>query len=362
MTTADVDERWATRLHDLAAEEGVPGAALGVWADGQEVAAAAYGVLNAETGVRATADSLFQIGSITKVWTTTMIMQLVGEGRLSLDTTVAEVLPGVRIGHEDASEQIAIRHLLSHTSGIDGDIFTDTGRGDGCGVLVLQQRLRPARADHRGTRRPDMGRLPARAPDRAARPHPDRHLARGGDPVPRGHRAPRTPAPGPGGIGLGAAAQRRARRPDHVGRRRRAGVRPAAPRRGRLARRYPAAQPGLGRRHAAAARRDPGIWRQRRRGRARLAAAPLGRSADLRARRRHDRPDGLPADRSRGTADRVPADELAAVTVSVSAAVLGGVRRLRRGLRAAQPRTGSRAVKPGSGTARGPVRARLDAV
>ena len=69
MTTADVDGRWATRLHDLAAEEGVPGAALGVWADGREVAAAAHGVLNAETGVRATADSLFQIGSISKVWT-----------------------------------------------------------------------------------------------------------------------------------------------------------------------------------------------------------------------------------------------------------------------------------------------------
>src|SRR5580700_1308228 len=132
MTTADVDERWATRLHDLAAEEGVPGAAFGVWADGQEVAAAAHGVLNAETGVRATSDSLFQIGSITKVWTTTMVMQLVGEGLLSLDTTVAEVLPGVRIGRADASEQIAIRHLLSHTSGIDGDIFTDTGRGDEC--------------------------------------------------------------------------------------------------------------------------------------------------------------------------------------------------------------------------------------
>jgi len=132
MTTADVGERWATRLHDLAADEGVPGAVLGVWADGQEVAAAAHGVLNAETGVRATADSLFQIGSITKAWTTTMIMQLVDEGRLSLDTTVAEVLPGVRLGREDASGGVAIRHLVTHTSGIDGDIFTDTGRGDEC--------------------------------------------------------------------------------------------------------------------------------------------------------------------------------------------------------------------------------------
>ena len=129
MTIADMTERWTARLHDLAAEEGVQGAALGVWADGREVAAAAHGVLNAGTGVRATADSLFQIGSITKVWTTTMIMQLIDEGRLSLDTTVAEVLPGARLGREDASAEIRIRHLLTHTSGVDGDIFTDTGRG-----------------------------------------------------------------------------------------------------------------------------------------------------------------------------------------------------------------------------------------
>jgi CubicO group peptidase (beta-lactamase class C family) len=123
--------RWAARLHELATEECVPGAALGVWADGQEWLAA-HGVLNEATGVNATPDSLFQIGSITKVWTATMIMQLAGEGRLSLDTTVAEVLPGLRLGTPDASAEVTIRHLLTHSSGIDGDIFTDTGRGSGC--------------------------------------------------------------------------------------------------------------------------------------------------------------------------------------------------------------------------------------
>ncbi len=132
VTSAAIAERWSARLHELAAEEDVPGAALGVWAEGQEIAAVAYGVLNAETGVRATADSLFQIGSVTKVWTTTMIMQLIDEGRLSLDTTVAEILPGVRLGRDDASADIRIRHLLTHTSGVDGDIFTNTGRGDDC--------------------------------------------------------------------------------------------------------------------------------------------------------------------------------------------------------------------------------------
>jgi CubicO group peptidase (beta-lactamase class C family) len=132
MTSAAIAERWSVRLHELAVEEEVPGAALGVWAEGREIAAAAHGVLNAETGIRATADSLFQIGSVTKVWTTTMIMQLIDEGRLSLDTTVAEILPGIRLGRDDGSAEIRIRHLLTHTSGVDGDIFTNTGRGDDC--------------------------------------------------------------------------------------------------------------------------------------------------------------------------------------------------------------------------------------
>jgi len=53
-------------------------------------------------------------------------------GRLGLEATVAEVLRGVRLGAEDVSGQVTIGHLLTHTSGIDGDIFTDTGRGADC--------------------------------------------------------------------------------------------------------------------------------------------------------------------------------------------------------------------------------------
>src|SRR5260370_42006209 len=133
---------WTDRLRELAAQERVPGAALGVWADGRE-SLAAYGVLNAATGVGTTPGSLFQIGSITKVWTAAMIMQLVAEGRLSLDATVEEVPPGLRLSREDAAAEIRIRHLLTHTSGIDGDIFTDTGRGGACVERYLG-RLAPA--------------------------------------------------------------------------------------------------------------------------------------------------------------------------------------------------------------------------
>ena len=110
---------------------GVPGAVLGVWADGRETVHAC-GVLSTRTGVEVTPDSVFQIGSITKTWTATMVAQLVDEGRLSYDATVADVLPGVRLGVDDRSDRVTVRHLLTHTSGIDGDIFVDTGRGDDC--------------------------------------------------------------------------------------------------------------------------------------------------------------------------------------------------------------------------------------
>ncbi len=134
MVTAPTDneiDHWATRLEDLARAAGVPGATLGVLA-GEREFAVAHGVVNAATGVTTTADTLFQIGSITKVWTTTMIMQLVEEGQLSLDASVADLLPKVRIGRPDAASDIEVSHLLTHTSGLDGDVFTDTGRGDDC--------------------------------------------------------------------------------------------------------------------------------------------------------------------------------------------------------------------------------------
>ncbi len=104
---------------------------LGVWSGGRATVTP-YGVLSTRTGQATQADSVFQIGSITKTWTATMIAQLVEEGRASYDATVSRLLPGTRLGRDDASERITVRHLLTHSSGLDGDVFDDTGRGDDC--------------------------------------------------------------------------------------------------------------------------------------------------------------------------------------------------------------------------------------
>ncbi|MGW5191238.1 serine hydrolase domain-containing protein [Kribbella sp. NPDC004138] len=116
----------SARLSELAVAAEVTGAVLGIWHDG-ETTIAPYGVLNAGTGVETTADSLFQIGSISKPWTASMIVQLAAEERLRLDDPIVELLPEAPV-----DPRITVRHLLTHTSGIDGDLFTDTGRGDDC--------------------------------------------------------------------------------------------------------------------------------------------------------------------------------------------------------------------------------------
>ncbi|MFI6306161.1 serine hydrolase [Amycolatopsis thailandensis] len=127
-------EYWRRRLAELARKHRVPGAALGITRVGDDVEGtevhASYGVLNTATGVEVTEDSVFQIGSISKVWTSTVVMQLVDEGLLDLDAPISDVVPELRLADPDVAKQVTMRHLLTHTSGIDGDVFTDTGRGD----------------------------------------------------------------------------------------------------------------------------------------------------------------------------------------------------------------------------------------
>jgi CubicO group peptidase (beta-lactamase class C family) len=123
---------WLTeRLPGLLDKYRVPGAAIAV-SSGDQLVEAAAGVLSTATGVEATTDSVFQIGSITKVWTTTLAMQLVDDGKLELDSPVRAYLPDFRIGDETAAAAITVRQLMCHVSGFEGDLFTDTGRGDDC--------------------------------------------------------------------------------------------------------------------------------------------------------------------------------------------------------------------------------------
>jgi CubicO group peptidase (beta-lactamase class C family) len=120
-----------SRLAELCAEHAVPGAVAGIWQDG-EVEVAATGVCSTATGIDVTTDTLFQIGSITKVWTATLVMQLVAEGLVDLDVPVKRYLRDFALSDDETANAVTVRHLLTHTSGIADLDFGLFGRGDDC--------------------------------------------------------------------------------------------------------------------------------------------------------------------------------------------------------------------------------------
>ena len=83
--------------------------------NGKVVLKKGYGFADFEWKIPNTPDTKFRLGSITKQFTSALIMQLVDEGKLSLDATLASVLPYYR---KDIGGKVTIHHLLSHTSGI----------------------------------------------------------------------------------------------------------------------------------------------------------------------------------------------------------------------------------------------------
>jgi CubicO group peptidase (beta-lactamase class C family) len=75
-------------------------------------------------------DTLFQTGSISKTFTGTVLMMLVEQGKVDLDTPVRTYIKDFRVQDEEASKQVTVRHLLTHMGGWVGDYFNDFGNGD----------------------------------------------------------------------------------------------------------------------------------------------------------------------------------------------------------------------------------------
>ena len=114
----------------------VPGVLLGILSDG-EVKTAGFGVTNVDHPLEVRADTLFQVGSITKTFTGTLIMKLVEDGVIDLDATVRTYLPDFKVEDENVSAKVTIQHLLTHTSGWFGDFFHDTGPGSDAGAKYV---------------------------------------------------------------------------------------------------------------------------------------------------------------------------------------------------------------------------------
>jgi D-alanyl-D-alanine carboxypeptidase len=109
-----IDDYITTQLQRLH----IPGFSLAIVRDGKIAKAQGYGLANLELKAPATKDTVYEIGSNTKQFTAAAIMMLVEEGKVQLDDTITKYFPEA----PEAWRGITIRHLLSHTSGIQNHV------------------------------------------------------------------------------------------------------------------------------------------------------------------------------------------------------------------------------------------------
>jgi CubicO group peptidase (beta-lactamase class C family) len=113
-----------------AARFGIPGIAVGVWANGHE-GYACHGVTSVDNPLPVDPDTLYLLGSITKTYTATMLLRLVTDGRVNLEAPVRRYVPELRLKDEEAAAHVTVLHLLNHTAGLDWGLIADFGEGDG---------------------------------------------------------------------------------------------------------------------------------------------------------------------------------------------------------------------------------------
>ena len=111
-------DAWVQRLAGADRFSGVVLVARG----NQVIGANGHGDAAKEFGIRNTTNTKMILGSVPKMFTAVSILQLVEEGKLSLDDPLAKFLPGVIPPPGDTA--IRLKHLLTHTSGLGDFLFT----------------------------------------------------------------------------------------------------------------------------------------------------------------------------------------------------------------------------------------------
>ena len=107
----------------------IPGVALGVWHKGRELSDG-FGITSIENPLPVTSDTLFQVGSISKTFTGTILMQLAEQGKFDLDAPARTYIKDLKLRDKNVEKQVTVRNLLTHTGGWVGDYFNDFGNGD----------------------------------------------------------------------------------------------------------------------------------------------------------------------------------------------------------------------------------------
>jgi D-alanyl-D-alanine carboxypeptidase len=134
----DAEQHWSEPRFQAVLDEahaaGMPAVSVLMATDGK-VWTGVAGESSDASGKTLSPLSRFRLASITKLVTATVVLQLVDEGRLGLDGTLADLLPGAPVADIPYAELVSVKQLLDHTSGIrsftDIDAFWDNAYSAG---------------------------------------------------------------------------------------------------------------------------------------------------------------------------------------------------------------------------------------
>ena len=101
-----------------------PAISIGIIKDGRTVLCEGFGMRDAECGLPATGDTLYQIGSCTKAFTAAMVAILVDQGKLSWDEPIVNYMPEVRFFDDHTTATLTMRDILLHRSGLPRHEFS----------------------------------------------------------------------------------------------------------------------------------------------------------------------------------------------------------------------------------------------
>jgi len=111
-------------------QNAVPGLAIAVVFQDQVAYAAGFGVRDVNTQEAVNADTVFQLASLSKPIGSTLVAELVGEGKISWDSKISDLDPGFEMYDPWVTREITIRDFYSHRSGLPdhaGDLLEDLG-------------------------------------------------------------------------------------------------------------------------------------------------------------------------------------------------------------------------------------------
>lgn len=103
--------------HEVA-DKKLPALSIALVDDQKVVWARGFGFQDRAKKIPATAETVYRVGSVSKLFTDVAIMQLVENGKLDLDEPVAKYVPDFKPAYKDGQKPITLRMLMSHRSGL----------------------------------------------------------------------------------------------------------------------------------------------------------------------------------------------------------------------------------------------------